>query len=150
MGATATRTPSLAAPVASAPCGVLGDEERLQIGGVMELIATCADALEFSDAQRAEVQVLHRSHIDEASLQEAQLTEAERVLMDTLRPDPKDPAAPVDMDAAETQIREIGRIIGEQQLATLRTIERVKALLTPRQRAKVAALFAAHGRDFEL
>ena len=59
-----------------------------------------------------------------------------------LRPDPTDPAKPVDVPKAEATVRESERLEAEIEIAQLRAIETGKAQLTADQRSKRASVMA--------
>jgi Spy/CpxP family protein refolding chaperone len=69
-----------------------------------------------------------------------------------LRPDPADPAKPVDMAKVEAKIRDISRMKADLQVARLGAIEKGKAELSADQRAKLATLLTqarSHGDPAE-
>jgi hypothetical protein len=142
-GTAAAETPTLALPWRStASCVVPEDDETPPIGVVMRLITRCRAELGLSNAQRARLDSVRLDLLEETLRLEARREEAEDALAGLLRPDPQDPARPVDMAAAEARIREIERIVSEQEIATLRAVEASKAVLTPAQRVTLAALLA--------
>jgi hypothetical protein len=74
------------------------------------------------------------------TIRQASLMSARLALMTIMRPNPRDPAGPADAAAAETRIREIAALNAGQDIALLRVIEASKAVLTPDQRGRLAAL----------
>jgi hypothetical protein len=140
-GMAKAETPTPALPSRStASCVVAEDDETLPIGVVMRLITRCRAELGLSDAQRARLDRVRFGLLEETLRLEARREEAEDALAGLLRPDPEDPARPVDLGAAEARIREIERIVSEQEIATLRAVEASKAVLTPAQGVTLAAL----------
>lgn len=70
---------------------------------------------------------------------------AELDLRTLLRPDPTDPTKAVDMAKVDAKVHEIERLRADLQISRIRAIEQGKALLTPDQRSKLAALLEQHG-----
>jgi len=144
VGTATAETRVLAPPLrAAVTCGLVEDDDALDIAVVMRAIALCQGELGLSDAQRVRVETLSRRFIEESMGHEGRRNIAEGALAALLRPDPSDPGRPVDTAAAEAKIREIGRIVSDQEISALHTVEATKAVLTSPQRAKLAALLAA-------
>ena len=142
LGGTATaETPALAQHRRTVvTCVVVDDDGMLTLGVVMQLITRCQDELGLAEAQRARLDTLHLAFIEETMRLEARREAAEGALAGLLRPHPEDPGRPVNLTAAEAKIREIERIVSEQEIVTLRAVEASKAVLTTAQRATLAAL----------
>lgn len=96
--------------------------------------------LGLSPAQVESLERLRTDFMRDAIRQRADQKLARLDLAALLRPDPADPAKPVDLAKVEAKIREIERMKADRQVARFRTIEAGKALLTVDQRAKLAAL----------
>lgn len=142
-GMATAETPILAGqPRGTTSCVVAEDDETPAIGVVMRIITRCRTELGLSNAQRTNLDRLRLDLLEATLRLEARRDEAEDALAGLLRPDPEDPARPVDMAAAEATIREVERIVSEQEIATLRAVEASKAVLTPAQRVTLAALLA--------
>ena len=142
-GATATAEMPVVAGQRGAPCLVVENDEALELAMVMHVIARCQDELELSDAQRSQLAWLGVEFVDDTLRLEEEREAAMEALSEIVRPDPRDPARPVDVAAAEVKIRAIERVVSEQQLAALRAVEASKALLTPTQRARLPQLLEA-------
>ena len=78
----------------------------------------------------ARQQIRRRADLEVAALELAVL----------LEPDPNDPARPADAAAAEVKIRDIARIAADGEVARMRAIESLKAVLTAEQRTKLATI----------
>jgi Spy/CpxP family protein refolding chaperone len=95
-----------------------------------------------------QVEGLERLRLDfqrQAIKQVADQRVAELDLATLLRPDPTDPTKAVDLSRVEATVHEIERLRADLEISRIRTIEQGKALLTPDQRAKLAALLASYG-----
>ena len=140
-GAATAETPVLAQQRGTTvTCVVVDDDGTITLRVVMQLITRCQDELDLSEAQRARLDTLNLGYMEETMRLEARREAAEGVLAGLLRPDPGDPGRPVDLDAAESKIREIERIVSDQEVVALRAVEASKAVLTSAQRATLAAL----------
>lgn len=102
--------------------------------------------LSLSAAQVEGLERLCLDFIREAIRRQADLGLALLDLAALLRPDPTDPAKPVDMPKAEAAVREIERVEADLHIARLRAVEAGKAQLTADQRSKLAALMAGDDR----
>jgi hypothetical protein len=107
---------------------------------VMRAIMDCHEELGLSDAQMDRLDDLADVFFRETRGRQGSLLAAQFALMDILRPNPRDPAGPADVVAAEARIREIARLQLEQDMALLRVIEATKAVLSADQRGRLAAL----------
>lgn len=110
---------------------------------VMRAILQCGPELGLAEEQTLRLAAIADAFLQETVDRQAQLQMMQVALMDLVRPNRADPARPVDLAAAEHVIREIARIGTEQDLALLRTIEHLKAVLTSDQRAALATLLTA-------
>jgi len=148
-GTAVAETPSLAGtePTPTTTCEVVEDDETLEIGVVMQIIAHCQDELTLSEAQRERLHSLRATFIEEALRREARRDAVEDTLAALLRVDREDPGRPVNLVAAEATIRELDGITTDHEIAALRVVEASKAVLTRAQRLKLAVLVTAQ-REF--
>ena len=110
---------------------------------VMRAILQCGNELGLSEGQMARLEAVTDDFMRETAGRQARLGMIQLDLLAVLRPDPADPAKPADIEAAELKIREIARITVEQDMALLRAIEALKAVLTAEQRVTLAGLLVA-------
>jgi hypothetical protein len=99
--------------------------------------------LGLSEAQVDRLEAVADAFVRETAGRQSRLGMMQLDLLAVLRPDPADPARPADLEAAERKIREIARITVEQDMALLRAIEALKAVLTAEQRVTLARLLVA-------
>jgi hypothetical protein len=143
--------PGAIVPARSAPsvteCGAThddaGDGSDPPTAVVMRAILQCGDELGLSEAQTARLEEVADTFVRETIGRQQRLSMMQLDLLALLRPDPVDPAKPADLAAAERKIREIGRVTVEQDVAFVRAVEAVKAVLTSVQRATLATLLIA-------
>ena len=107
---------------------------------VLETIVRCREELGLSAAQIERLDAVTAEFERETLHRQKELAAVQGQLLRLVRTDPNDPAKPVDIAAAETKIREMGRLLTDLDVATLRVVEAGKAVLTVEQRARVAAL----------
>ena len=67
---------------------------------------------------------------------------AELDLRTLLTPDAADPNKPLDLAKAETKVRDIERLRGDERVARLRSLEQSRQVLTPEQREKLRAMLS--------
>jgi hypothetical protein len=140
LAAPASAQQPAAAPPAAAPPppGVVaaGPSSPLPAVGV---ILDHRRELELSGAQVESLERLGLDVMREAIRRQADLTIAQldlSVLLD------REPHEAVDLETAETRIRDMERIRGEVQMGLVRAVETAKGQLTPDQRARLTALMA--------
>jgi hypothetical protein len=128
-------------------CWTSGDEEDRDADAlntiVMRAILQCGYELGLSEGQMDRLEAVADAFVRETAGRQARLGMMQLDLLAGLRPDPTDPAKPADIEAAELKIREIARITVEQDMALLRAIEALKAVLTAEQRVTLAGLLVA-------
>jgi hypothetical protein len=107
---------------------------------IMRAILQCGPELGLAEGQTRRLASIADGFLRETVDRQAQLRMMQLALVELLRPHPSDPGRPVDLAAAEQMIREIARVGADQDLALVRTIEQLKAVLTPEQRGSLATL----------
>jgi hypothetical protein len=143
-GTAVAETPIVAGPSRTLlACDIVEHDGKPELAAVMQIITFCQDALALSDAQRERLGTLGTAYVEGVRRREVQRIVVEDALDALLRPDPEDAGRPVDVEAAETKIRELERIAADQDIAALRAVEASKAVLTKVQHGMLAALLAA-------
>jgi hypothetical protein len=131
-------------PSSANVCWTSDDEEDRDADAlntiVMRAILQCGYELGLSEGQMDRLEAVADAFVRETAGRQARLGMMQLDLLAVLRPDPADPARPADLEAAERKIREIARITVEQDMALLRAIEALKAVLTAEQRVTLARL----------
>jgi hypothetical protein len=120
--------------------GAVADDSGDAGAVLVRVIVLCRQELGLSDAQLERLDRLSLDLVRELIRRRAEVEVAQIELAVLLQPDAQDPAKPAEAAAAEAKIRDIARIAAEGDVARMRTIESVKAVLTSEQRAKLAAL----------
>lgn len=102
--------------------------------------------LAFSPAQVEHLERLCLDVTREAIRRQADLDVGLLDIAVLLRPDPADPAKPIDMPKVEAALRAMERVDVDLDITRLRAIEEGKAQLTADQRSKLARLMAGDDR----
>jgi len=110
---------------------------------VILTILRCWRELGLTEAQLARLQEIATGFLRDAIRRQADMDVAELDLGVLLGVDPADPASAKDLVAVEAKLRRLAQMWADLEMAALRAVEAGKAVLTPAQRAALAALFAA-------
>jgi hypothetical protein len=109
---------------------------------VILTILRCWRELGLTEAQLARLQEIATGFLRDAIRRRADMDVAELDLGVLLGVDPADPASAKDLAAVEAKLRRLAQMWADLEMAALRAVEAGKAVLTPAQRAALAALFA--------
>jgi hypothetical protein len=121
-------------------CWEPDDQPADPVSPLLRAIMDCHEELGLSEAQLDRLDDLANEFFRSTSGRQRALVSAQLALVDIMRADPRDPARPADVVAAEARIREIARLQAEQDLALLRVIEASKSVLDRAQRGRLAGL----------
>ena len=139
---------SSVAPIPASPSHAAADESCVgdpesvteSPATVVRTIMTCREELGLSREQSERLDRLTAGFLEDHVPRQRQIFVLESQLAMLLRVDPRDPAKPIELTAAEAKVREIGKLLTEADVAALRAVEAGKAVLTAAQRAKLAGL----------
>jgi hypothetical protein len=146
--ASTTAAPRIASMSTDGACWETADDDAadptdVMATLVMRAILQCGPELGLSVTQTRRVHELTDRFMRESAERQTRLALMQFDLLAMLRPHPRDPARPVDVKVAETKIREIARLRAEQDVALVRAIEAIKAVLTAGQRGALATLLSS-------